>query len=50
MSANLDLLKGNEWKGLRGFSNLFSKENGAWWGTRRWWINALLWTDRKSVV
>jgi ABC-2 type transport system permease protein len=44
MSANLDLLKGNEWKGLRGFSNLFSKENGAWWGTRRWWINALLWT------
>ena len=44
MSANLDLQKVNEWEGLRGFSNLFSKENGAWWGTRRWWINALLWT------
>ena len=44
MSANLDLHKVNEWEGLRGFSNLFSKENRAWWGTRRWWINALLWT------
>jgi ABC-2 type transport system permease protein len=44
MSANLDLQKVNEWEGLRGFSNLFSKENGDWWGTRRWWINALLWT------
>lgn len=44
MSANLDLQKVNERKGLRGFSNLFSKDYGAWWGTRRWWINALLWT------
>jgi ABC-2 type transport system permease protein len=44
MSANLALRKTNEWKALRGFSNLFNKENRAWWGTRRWWINALLWT------
>jgi ABC-2 type transport system permease protein len=44
MSANLDLQKVNEWEGLRGFSNLFHKENGVWWGTRRWWINTLLWT------
>lgn len=44
MSANLDFQKVNEWEGLRGFSNLFRKENGAWWGTRRWWINTLLWT------
>lgn len=44
MSANLGLQKTNEWNALRGFSNLFSKENRAWWGTRRWWINALLWT------
>ncbi len=44
MSANLDLQKVNEWRGLRGFSNLFHKESGAWWGTRRWWTNALLWT------
>ena len=28
---------------FRGFSNLFRKENRAWWRTRRWWINALLW-------
>lgn len=44
MAANLELQRVNEWGGLRGFSNLFRKENRAWWGTRRWWINALLWT------
>jgi len=44
MFANLELQKTKEWAGLRGFSNLFHKENRAWWGTRRWWINALLWT------
>jgi ABC-2 type transport system permease protein len=33
-----------ELNGFRGFTNLFHKENRAWWGTRRWWINALLWT------
>jgi len=44
MAVNLELQKVNEWNKLRGFSNLFSKENGAWWGTRRWWVNALLWT------
>ncbi|MCD6345659.1 MAG: hypothetical protein J7M17_08695, partial [Anaerolineae bacterium] len=44
MAANLELERVNEWAGLRGFSNLFRKENEAWWGTRRWWINALLWT------
>ena len=44
MSANIELQRVNEWNGLRGFSNLFNKENRAWWGTRRWWINALLWT------
>jgi ABC-2 type transport system permease protein len=32
-----------ELNGFRGFSNLFHKENRAWWSTRRWWINALLW-------
>jgi ABC-2 type transport system permease protein len=44
MAANIELQKIKEWEGLRGFSNLFHKENGAWWGTRRWWINFLLWT------
>ena len=44
MAANLELQRVKEGSGLRGFSNLFRKENRAWWGTRRWWINALLWT------
>jgi ABC-2 type transport system permease protein len=44
MAANLELLRVKERNGLRGFSNLFRKETRAWWGTRRWWINALLWT------
>ena len=44
MAANLELERVKERNGLRGFSNLFRKENRAWWGTRRWWINALLWT------
>ena len=44
MSADVGLRRTNEWKGLRGFSTLFHKEYRAWWGTRRWWINALLWT------
>jgi ABC-type transport system involved in multi-copper enzyme maturation permease subunit len=43
MSVNLELQRVNEWSKLRGFHNLFRKENRAWWGTRRWWINALLW-------
>lgn len=29
--------------GMRGFANLFRKENRTWWGTRRWWINLILW-------
>ena len=43
MAANLELQRVNEWNGLRGFTNLFRKENRAWWGTHRWWINAVLW-------
>lgn len=44
MAANLVFERVNELSGLRGFANLFHKENRAWWGTRRWWVNALLWT------
>lgn len=43
MSTNVNLQRVDEWSKFRGFANLFRKENGAWWGTRRWWINALLW-------
>jgi ABC-2 type transport system permease protein len=28
----------------RGFMNLFRKETRAWWGTRRWLVQAVLWT------
>lgn len=44
MAANIDFVRVKELSGLRGFSNLLRKENRAWWGTRRWWINLLLWT------
>ena len=44
MAANLELVRANEWGGLRGFANLYRKEHRAWWDTRRWWINAILWT------
>ncbi len=43
MSANLEMKRVNEWSALRGFSNLFGKENRSWWSTRKWWINALIW-------
>ncbi len=43
MAANIEFELVKELSGLRGFTNLFHKENRAWWGTRRWWINALLW-------
>jgi len=44
MSTNLELQRVNELERLRGFSNLFKKESRAWWRSRRWWINAILWT------
>lgn len=43
MAANLEFQHVNEWGRLRGFTNLFRKENRAWLKTRRWWINALIW-------
>jgi len=43
MTANLEFQKVSESARWRGFSNLFHKENRSWWGTRRWWINILLW-------
>jgi len=40
-ASNLQLLAERGWR--RGFANLFRKENGEWWHTRRWWIQSLLW-------
>ncbi len=39
----MDFVRVEEKPGLRGLSNLIYKENSAWWRTRRWWINALIW-------
>lgn len=43
MTANAELVPVNESPRMRGFANLFRKENRAWWTTRRWWVNAVLW-------
>jgi ABC-2 type transport system permease protein len=43
MTANNQFQTVRENPGLRGFANLFKKENQAWWKTRRWWINLILW-------
>jgi ABC-2 type transport system permease protein len=32
-----------EW--TRGLWNMFLKENSAWWGTRKWIVQAILWTS-----
>jgi ABC-type transport system involved in multi-copper enzyme maturation permease subunit len=26
-----------------GFFNMLRKENGLWWGTRKWWVQSLIW-------
>jgi len=43
MTANSELIPVEEWGRVRGFKNLFRKESRAWWRTRRWWINAIIW-------
>jgi hypothetical protein len=40
MASNLGFQRVNEWNGLRGFANLFRKENRAWWSTRRWLLRS----------
>jgi ABC-2 type transport system permease protein len=43
MTANIELQNVNENPRLRGFSNLLRQDNRAWWGTRRWWFNLIIW-------
>lgn len=38
---NFDLLDQQGWR--QGFTNIFRKESGEWWHTRRWWTQSLLW-------
>ena len=33
----------NEGHSLAGFGNIFRAESSRWWGTRRWWIQCLIW-------
>jgi hypothetical protein len=44
MDANLELKRIKEWAWMRGFANMYKKESRAWWTTKRWWINGLLWS------
>jgi ABC-2 type transport system permease protein len=38
---SLQLVAARGWR--RGFANLLRKELGQWWGTRRWWVQLLIW-------
>ncbi len=44
MSVELDRLYPLAARGFcRGFGNLFRKENGLWWRTRKWLVQTVIW-------
>jgi len=43
MSSNTTLLPVYKNGSSSGFLNLLRKENNTWWGTRKWWIQTLIW-------
>jgi len=43
LAARQGLIPVRERAWLGGFGNMFRKELGQWWGTRMWWVQALLW-------
>ena len=43
MSANTAFQLVNEKGWRRGFANILRQENANWWGSRRWWLNVLIW-------
>lgn len=43
MTGRTEFERVKEFPLFRGSRNLFRKEAQRWWGTRRWWINGLLW-------
>ena len=43
MSANSALIAVRERGWRMGLANMLAKESRAWWRTRRWWIQCLLW-------
>lgn len=43
MSSNNTLLMVRERGWYSGLLNLLRKENGTWWRTKKWWVQALVW-------
>lgn len=43
MASEITLLPVVEQGWRSGFANLLRKENGTWWGTRKWWVQTLIW-------
>lgn len=43
MSSETTLLPVIEHGWRSGFKNLLRKENSTWWGTRKWWVQTLIW-------
>ncbi|MBK8023065.1 MAG: ABC transporter permease [Chloroflexi bacterium] len=43
MSAKVELQRVQEAGWRSGLANVLRKENRDWWGTRRWWINIIIW-------
>ena len=43
VAARQGLIPVGENAQLGGFGNMLRKELGQWWGTRRWWIQTLIW-------
>ena len=43
MSSENTLQPVNERGWLSGFRNMLRKENSLWWGTRKWWVQCLVW-------
>lgn len=43
MSSEITLLPVVEHGWRSGLLNLLRKENRTWWGTRKWWVQALIW-------
>lgn len=44
MTAKQELQPVREIPAFQGYKNLLAKENRLWWRTKRWWINAIIWT------
>ena len=43
MSSNTTFIPVAEHGWGSGFINLLRKENGTWWGTRKWWVQTIIW-------